>query len=69
MHQSQCVTLPELVAADGSEHAILLFMRESSQLMAERRPDDPAPKLILCAARQSAPQRQASLDPLVLVPE
>jgi hypothetical protein len=50
VHQSQCVTLPELVTADGSKHAVLLFMHESSQLVAKRRPDFPAPKLVLRAA-------------------
>jgi hypothetical protein len=48
VHQGQCVTLPELVPADGSKHAVLLFMHKSSQLMAERRTDGSAPKLGLC---------------------
>jgi hypothetical protein len=69
VHQSQCVTLPELVPVDGSEHPVLLFVLQSGELVTERRTDSPVPKLVLCTARQPAPQRQASLDPFALVPE
>jgi hypothetical protein len=69
VRQSQCVTLPELVPGDGSEHPVLLFVLQSGELITERRTDSPVPKLVLCTARQPAPQRQASLDPFALVPE
>jgi hypothetical protein len=69
MHQTERVTLPELMAADGPQHAVLLLVRESSQLVAERRTDCSSAKLVLRAAREPTPERDASLDPLALVPK
>jgi hypothetical protein len=69
MHESQRVALPELMVGDGPEHAVLLLVRESTQLVAERRPDHSPAELVLRAPREPAAQRHASLDPLALVPE
>jgi hypothetical protein len=50
MHQSKRVALPELMAADGPKHAVLLFVHQSGQLVTERRTDHSPAKLVLRAA-------------------
>ncbi len=69
MHQSHRVSLPELMAGYGPEHAVLFLVREANQLVPERRPDHSPAELVLPAPREPAAQRHASLDPLPLVPE
>ncbi len=69
LHQSQRVSLPELMAGNGPEHAVLVLVRQANQLVPERRPDHSPAELVLPAAREPAAQRHASLDPLALVPK
>lgn len=69
MHEGKRVALPELMAGYGAEHAVLLLVYESTQLVAKRWTDHAPAELLLCAAREPAPERDASLDPLTLVPE
>ena len=69
MHQGKRVALPELVASQGAEHAVLLFVGESAELVAKRRADPTPAELVLRAAREPAAARDATLDPLPLVPE
>jgi hypothetical protein len=47
MHQRERVALPELMATDGPKHAVLLFLRQSGQLVTERRTDHSPTKLVL----------------------
>jgi hypothetical protein len=69
MHQGKCVALPELVASHGAEHAVLLLVGESAELVAKRRADPTPAELVLRTARELATERNATLDPLPLVPE
>lgn len=57
------------MAGYGSEHAVLLLVREANQLVPERGPDHSPAELVLPAAREPATKRHPSLDPLALVPE
>jgi hypothetical protein len=47
MHQSKRVALPELMAGDGPNHPVLLFVRQSGQLVTERGTDHSPTKLVL----------------------
>jgi hypothetical protein len=69
MHQRHRVSLSQLMAGDRPEHAVLLLVREPTQLVPERRTEHSPAELVLPEARESAAQRHASLDPLALVPE
>jgi len=69
MHQGKRVALPELVASQGAEHAVLLFVGESAELVAKRRADPTPAELVLRVAREPVAERDATLDPLPLVPE
>jgi hypothetical protein len=69
MHQSQRLSLPQLMLGDGPEHAVLFLVREANQLVPERRPDHAPAELFLPAAREPAAERHPSLDPLALVPQ